>query len=189
MVDEPPPSRPSTDPEPLGRARDDIADIPEPEQSVVAIDLPRIQRWLREHSDTRASVTLDRTAFDAGQGHVLLAVTVKGDPAAVRRELESVVAHPDRLRVRVDRPSPEELHRVLRWVIDTCMTSRGGSQTVVTTAGVDERAGVVVVALNRRDQEYAHELVALTRGMVRVEPEPAVVEFLKPPRYVPRDQP
>jgi hypothetical protein len=117
---------------------------------------------------------------------VLLVVKVQGDPATVRRELESVLAHPDRLRVRVDRPSPEELHQMLRWVIDTRMTPGGGSQTVVTTAGVDEAAGVVVVTLNRRDQQYADELSALTNGMVRVEPEPANIVLLAPPRSPPR---
>jgi hypothetical protein len=90
------------------------------------------------------------------------------------------LAYPDRLRVRVDRPSPEELQRVLRWVIDTRMTSGGGSRTFVTSAGVDERAAVVVVALNRRDPEYADELVALTNGLVRVEPEPTILVPLGP---------
>jgi hypothetical protein len=152
----------------------------------VEVDLPRLQRWLQDHPEVHASVIVDRAAFDAGQGHVLLVVKVQGDPATVRRELESVLAHPDRLRVRVDRPSPEELHQMLRWVIDTRMTPGGGSQTVVTTAGVDEAAGVVVVTLNRRDQQYADELSALTNGMVRVEPEPANIVLLAPPRSPPR---
>jgi hypothetical protein len=61
-----------------------VAGIPEPERSVIEMDLPRIQRWLRGHPDIRATVAPARTAFDAGQGHVLLVVTVKGDRAAVR---------------------------------------------------------------------------------------------------------
>ena len=163
MADRRPPFRPSTGRGRRRVVRADIVEIPEPQRSVVEMDLPRVERWLREHPEVHASVAVDRAAFDAGQGHVLLVVTVQGDPAMVRRELESVLAYPDRLRVRVDRPSPEELQRVLRWVIDTRMTSGGGSRTFVTSAGVDERAGVVVVALNRRDPEYADELVAYQR--------------------------
>jgi hypothetical protein len=80
-----------------------VAGVPEPERSAVEVDLPRLQRWIRGHPEVRASVALDRAAFDAGQGHVLLVVSVEGDPAAVRRELEAMVAHPDRLRVRMAR--------------------------------------------------------------------------------------
>ena len=180
MADRRPSSRASTGRGPGGIAWDDIAEIPEPQRSVVEADLPRVERWLREHPEIHVSVALDRARFDAGQGHVLLVVTVQGDAATVRRELESVMANPDRLRVRVYRPSPEELQRVLRWVIDTRMTSEGGSRTFVTVAGVDERAGVVVVALNRRDPQYADELVALTEGLVRVEPEPTNMVPLGP---------
>jgi hypothetical protein len=77
---------------------------------------------------------------------------------------------------------------VLHWVIDTRMTPPGGSQTFVTTAGVDDAAGVVVVTLNRRDQQYVDELLALTKGLVRVEPEPTNLELLLPPRFTPRPE-
>ena len=68
------------------------------------------------------------------------------------------------------------------------MTQPHGSRTFVTTAGIDERAGVVVVRLNQRDPQYAAELVALARGLVRVEPEPTVVQLLEPPRRAPTDR-
>ena len=125
--------------EPADITRMDVAAIPEPERSVVETDLPRVRSWLREHPDVRASLALDRTAFDAGQGHVLMIVIVSGDPAELRPHLESAVLHPDRLRVRGARASLDELREVLQWVVATRMTS--DTRTTVTTAGIDERAG------------------------------------------------
>lgn len=158
--------------EPADITRTDIAALPEPERSVVETDLLRVRGWLREHPDVRASLALDRTAFDAGQGHVLMIITLSGDPTELRPHLESAVLHPDRLRVRVARPSLEELCEVLQWVVATRMTS--DTHTTVTTAGIDERAGEVVVTLNRRDEDNAAELVALAGGLLRVEPEPVI---------------
>ena len=176
--------------QPVARGHHDLVwdDLPEHERSIVEADLPSLQRWIREHPEVAAAVELDRSAFDAGQGHVLLVATVHGDPGAVRSDLESVVAHPDRLRVRADRPTAGELRRLLRWVIDTRMADPGGgSRTVITGAGVDDGAGVVVVTLNRRDQRYTDELVAASGGLVRVEAEPSNPQLLVPPRYAPRD--
>jgi len=173
----------------LGRAdaecitRSDIAAIPEPERSVVETDLPRIRSWLRGHPGVDASVTLDRTAFDAGQGHVLVIVAVTGDPTEVREDLESAVLHPDRLRVRAHRPSLNALREVLQWVLATRMTA--DTPTTVTSAGIDERAGKVVVTLNRRDEDYAAELMSLTKGLIRVAPDPVIVTPLGSPHSDP----
>ena len=65
------------------------------------------------------------------------------------------------------------LREVLQWILATRMTA--DTPTTVTSAGIDERAGEVVVTLNRRDDDYAANLVSLTNGLIRVEPEPVIV--------------
>ena len=140
------------DGEPDGLTQSEIAAIPEPERSVVEADLPRIRGWLREHRDVRASVrSIVRRSTLVKV--MCIIVTVTGDPAELRRDIESAVLHPDPLQVRADRPSSDELDEVLQWILETRMTS--DTRTTVTTAGIDERAGEVVVTLNRRDEEYA----------------------------------
>jgi hypothetical protein len=53
--------------------------------------------------------------------------------------------------------------------------------TWVSTVGVDERAQIVVVSLNRRDPDYADRLIAeFGAGNVHVEPDPTVVTLVPP---------
>lgn len=55
---------------------------------------------------------------------------------------------------------------------------RDSRPTTVTSAGIDEHAGKVVVTLNRRDEDYAAELMSLTKGLIRVAPDPVIVTTL-----------
>jgi hypothetical protein len=54
-------------------------------------------------------------------------------------------------------------------------------RTWVSTVRVDERAEIVVVSLNRRDPDYADQLIAeFGEDNVDVEPEPTVVTLVPP---------
>ncbi len=51
----------------------------------------------------------------------------------------------------------------------------------MSTVGVDERAEIVVVGLNRRDPDYADRLIAaFGAGNVHVEPDPTDVMAVPP---------
>jgi hypothetical protein len=83
------------------------------------------------------------------------------------------------------------LEQVLRWVVETQMGPVEEGRTVVTSAGIDERAGRVVITLNRADERYAGELISQAGGLVSVAPQPLVVEAIPPapaapPRRAPR---
>ena len=137
-------------------------------------DLPVVRRWAAATTGDAPQIRVDRRRYDAGQGHVLLVVTVAADAGAASRHLVPLLRHPDRLRVRVARPSDAELRRVLDWVLKEHMVDTRDSY--VSSAGIDDRAGVVRVALNRRDPELAARLTAHESGLIRVSDMPARAE-------------
>jgi hypothetical protein len=151
-----------------------LAGLPPHESDPLRQDLPIVREWAHTVGPP-AQVTVDRRRFDAGQGHVLLVVTVAGDAETARRQLVPRLYHPDRLRVRIDRPGDDELRRALQWVLDTHMTHTRGSH--VTGAGIDDRAGVVRVTLNRSDPALAARLEAHGSGLIRVSSTPVVPVF------------
>jgi hypothetical protein len=152
---------------------DDLFDgLPAPESEPLREDLPVVRRWAAATGDT-PQIRVDRRRYDAGQGHVLLVVTVAADADAVSRHLVPLLRHPDRLRVRVARPSDAELRRVLDWVLNEHMVDTRDSY--VSSAGIDDRAGVVQVA-NRRDPELAARLAAHESGLIRVSDVPVRAE-------------
>jgi len=159
----------------------DARGLPESEQVAVDEDLARIRKWLHRHPEVHASVAVDRIRFDAGQGNVLLVVSADRDVDALRRDLETVVRLPERLRVRADHASLEDLERVLRCIVETRMGSADNNATVVTSAGIDEQVGAVVVTLNRVDPRYVDDLQARSDGLVQVEAEPLIPVRLEPP--------
>ena len=151
---------------------DALAGLPAEEREPLRHDLPIIRAWAGTVAGTAPRIVVDRRRFDAGQGHALVVVTVESDADGVRRHLVPLLSHPDRLRVRVARPSDAELHRALRWVLDEQMTHTRGSY--VSSAGIDDRAGVVRVALSRPDPELAARLTAHESGLIRVDETPVV---------------
>jgi hypothetical protein len=152
---------------------DDIpVDLPERESGPLRDDLPIVREWAASVPDSVARISVERRRFDAGQGHVLLIVTVDADPEPARRQLVPRLAHPDRLRVRRARASDAELRAVMQWVIDKQMTPTEGSYA--TVVGVDERAGVVRVQLNRVDPELSARLENHESGLIRVDERPSL---------------
>ncbi len=151
---------------------DALAGLPAEEAEPLRHDLPIIREWAATLTGTAPRIVVDRRRFDAGQGHALVVVTVEGDAGDVRRHLVPLLSHPDRLRVRVARPGDADLHRALRWVLDEQMTHTRGSY--VSSAGIDDRAGVVRVALNRPDPDLAAYLTAHESGLIRVDEAPTV---------------
>jgi hypothetical protein len=145
----------------------------------LATDLERLHGWSGAHPAARAEISVDRSAALAGQGEPLIVVCLD-DPAAHRAELVDLLDRPDRLRVRPRRPDPADLARLLRWVVDTQMRPAGSGRATVSSAGIDEAAGVVVVTLDRPDPRYAAELAAAGGGLLRVAPRPVVVEAIPP---------
>ena len=152
---------------------DDIpADLPEHEAGPLRDDLPIVQEWATSVHGSVPRVSIDRRRFDAGQGHVLLVITVRADPGPVREELVPRLSHPDRLRVRRARPSDDDLRRAMQWVIDEHMTHTEGSY--VTGVGIDEPAGVVRVQLNRPDRELAAQLENHEAFLIHVDDTPSL---------------
>jgi hypothetical protein len=151
---------------------DGLAGLPDHESEPLRHDLAIVREWSASAAGTVREIAVDRRRFDAGQGHALLVVTVGTDPGWVREQLIPLLDHPDRLRVRATRASDAELQRVLQWVINEHMAATGGSY--VTVAGIDERAGVVRVALNRVDAHLAARLQAHESGLIRVDERPAL---------------
>ncbi len=154
--------------------RDDhaLAGLPAEEAEPLRHDLPIIREWADALTGTAPRIVVDRRRFDAGQGHALVVVTVERNADGARRHLVPLLSHPDRLRVRMARPSDAELHRTLQWVLDEQMTDTQGSY--VSSAGIDDRAGVVRVALNRPDPALAARLTAHESGLIRVDEAPAI---------------
>jgi hypothetical protein len=151
---------------------DALASLPAPESEALRDDLAIIRDWAAATCGTQPRITVDRQRFDAGQGHALVVVTVEKDPASVRRQLIPRLSHPDRLRVVPARAGDAELRRTLQWVLDEQMTHTSGSY--VSSAGIDDRAGVVRVALNRPDPELAARLAAHESGLIRVDDAPVI---------------
>lgn len=154
-----------------------MTNLPIHEQSVIDADRPRLERWSQLHPGAAAEVTVEREAFDAGQGHVLLVVSLRNVrflPRA-RNELPALVEFPDRLRVRSWRPPRAEAERVMRWIMKTFMGDAGGPQTVVSSVSIDPATGLVRVALDRRDEAFARELRAATNGIVQVADEAIII--------------
>jgi hypothetical protein len=165
----------------MSHDRSDItAGLPDDERQVVLGDVERLQEWARQRPDLQAVVTVDRSRFDAGRRVALVVIAIHDAPSPYRRELKSLVAHSDRLRVKAYRPPDGELERVLRWIVEDHMRPIEADQTVVTTAGIDDQAQLVVVTLNRQDQSYANELSVASDGLVRVTPEPTIVDAIPP---------
>jgi hypothetical protein len=127
----------------------------------------------------RAEIAVDRSAALAGQGEPLIVVRVE-DPAAHRAELVGLLDRPDRLRVRPRRADPADLERLLRWILDTQMVPAEPGRATVSSAGIDETAGVVVVTLDRPDPRYAADLAAAGGGLLRVAERPVVVQAIPP---------
>jgi hypothetical protein len=150
------------------------------EEPGLAADMKEVRRWIGAHPAAEGSVSVDRSASDAGQGEPLLVLTVSDDPTLHREGLVPLLVRPDRLRVRRYRPAAADLDRVLRWVVETQMAPVGEGGTVVTSAGIDEPAGRVVVSLNRADEEYARELMSRAGGLISVAPQPLVVVAIPP---------
>ena len=72
-----------------------------------------------------------------------------------------------------------QLESIQQRIVHEWMDTR--AETWVSSVGVDERAEMVVVSLNRRDGDYADRLIAeFGDNNVHVEPNPTDVTLLPP---------
>ncbi len=144
--------------------------LPPYEQATLDLDLPAVEVWAREHAELVAEVNVDRAAFDSNVGHVVLVVEVR-DHTAVRRtpaELGALLQRPEHLRVRVWAPDAAELEVLSRRVWDL----RATTDTQIAGMGQDPVTGLLEVALDRRDPEFATQVEAVHPGWIRVLPDP-----------------
>ncbi len=70
------------------------------------------------------------------------------------------------------------LEATLQWVVDRYMQPLEDGGTTVTTAGIDDAGTAVAVSLNRRDEDFARQLVAESNGLVRVADDPTIIDPL-----------
>jgi hypothetical protein len=144
--------------------------LPPYDRATIDLDLPVVQAWAEEHGELVAEVNVDREAFESNLGHVVLVVEVRDHTAVLRTQAEvgALLHRPEHLRVRVWAPDPAELAVLSRQVWDLQSTT----ETQIASTGPDPVTGLLQVAQDRRDPEFAARLEAIHPGWIQVLPEP-----------------
>jgi hypothetical protein len=149
------------DDDPVSRLDDEGSQAARSEQTdELAPDVGRVQRWAEDHPDLYAGSWYDDAGSPGAGGTGCFVLATTAAPEDVRSRLDTILDHPDRIRVVHRRHTYRELGALRdRIVSEHLQSPRLRDTTAITTVGPDVRRNRVAVALNRKDARFAAELV------------------------------
>lgn len=135
-------------------------------------DLPAVQKWVERNPAAEAQLS-ENTEHGGGEVVLIISIPDHEEMVRARAEVPPLVRFPDRLRFRRANPSEQEVEWTLQWVLGLMRRQYDLKlPTKVSSVGPDSMTGLIMIALDRVDREYAAELEARGDGLAFVTPQP-----------------